>query len=112
MAPSTNPSGGNGLKTVAIKVNDELHGQMLAIAQLEGITITELMRQAVVNHLEAKRNDGSLAARAQAALDDIDREATAKREAIAAMLGDTGTATPRGRSRAKASAKDPETSDS
>ena len=112
MAPPTNQAGGNGLKTVAIKVNDELHGQMTAIAQLEEITITELMRQAVVNHLAAKRADGSLAERAQAALDDIDREAASKREAIAAMLGDSGTSTPRGRSRAKASSKGPEASDS
>ena len=42
---------------------------------------------AVIAHLEAKQADGSLAARAQAVLDEIDREAASKREAIATMFG-------------------------
>lgn len=75
------------MKTVAIKVDDALHAQLTAVAQLEGVTATELIRDAVVAHLEAKQADGSLAARAQAVLDEIDREAASKREAIATMFG-------------------------
>lgn len=89
------------MKTVAIKVDDALHAQLTAVAQLEGVTATELIRDAVIAHLEAKQADGSLAARAQAVLDEIDREAASKREAIATMFGsakpDTGKAAGRTR---------------
>lgn len=89
------------MKTVAIKVDDELHAQLMAIAQLEGVSATELIRDAVVNHLQAKQADGSLAARAQAVLDEIEHEAATKREAISAMFGSAGvTTTPsKGRTR-------------
>lgn len=87
------------MKTLAFKADDELHAQLTAIAQLEETTVTELIRTAVVNHLEAKRADGTLAARAQQALDEIDRDAAARRDAISAMLGSTESPAPRGRSR-------------
>lgn len=94
----------NGLKTVALKVDDELHAQLMAVAQLEGITATELIRDAVVNHLKAKQEDGSLAARAQAVLEDIEREAASKRDAISAMFGNTKV-TPTGAAKASRSRK-------
>ena len=95
------------MKTVAIKVDDALHAQLTAVAQLEGVTATELIRDAVVAHLEAKQADGSLAARAQAVLDEIDREAASKREAIATMFGSAKpeSGKPAGRAR-KASSSD------
>jgi len=100
----TNHRGGNGLKTVALKVDDELHAQLTAVAQLEGITVTELIRDAVVAHLKSKQDDGSLAARAQAVLDEIDREAAGKRDAISAMFGTKQPSAAKGRTR-KAAAK-------
>ena len=99
----------NGLKTVALKVDDELHAQLMAVAQLEGITATELIRDAVVNHLRVKQEDGSLAARAQAVLDEIEREAASKREAIAAMFGTTNVA-PQGAAKASRARKPGSTS--
>ena len=88
------------MKTVAIKIDDELHAQLMAIASLEGVTATEIIRDGVVAHLQAKQADGSLAAKAQAVLDDIDREAQLKREAIANMFGTTGAPAPaKGRTR-------------
>ncbi len=97
------------MKTVAIKVDDELHAQLMAIAALEGVTATELIRDAVVNHLKAKQEDGSLAARAEAVLEDIEREAASKRDAIAAMFGTTQPpAAAQGRTRKAAKPNDPE----
>ncbi len=89
------------MKTVAIKVEDELHAQLMAIAQLEGVTATELIRDGLINHLKAKQEDGSLAARAEAVLEDIEREAASKRKAISAMFGTTGAGTPAKASRTR-----------
>ena len=94
------------MKTVAIKVDDELHAQLMAIAQLEGVTATELIRDAVVAHLQAKQADGSLAERAQAVLDEIERDAATKRQAIAAMLG-TGQPATRSRKATKPNGGEP-----
>ncbi len=87
------------MKTIAIKIDDELHTQLMAIAQLEGVTATEIIRDGVIAHLQTKQSDGTLAAKAQAVLDEIDGDAEAKRAAIQGMLGTTGSAPAKGRTR-------------
>jgi predicted transcriptional regulator len=79
--------GGQGHKTLAIRLDDDLHAQLSVLAQLENSSITELIRQAIEAHLATKRQQPDIANRAQAVLDDIEREAEARREAIAALFG-------------------------
>jgi len=81
-------------KTLAIKLADDLHAAASAVAQLEGISLTELIRTGIEQYLDAKRDSGELAARAQAVLDDIERDAQTRRDAIAGLLGNTSD-TPR-----------------
>jgi predicted DNA-binding protein len=75
------------MKTLAIRLEDELHAQLSVLAQLEGITITEEIRQAIEAHLLAKRLQPDIASKAQAVLEDIERDAEARRDAIATMFG-------------------------
>jgi predicted DNA-binding protein len=75
-----------GVKTLAIRLTDELHAQLVLIAQLDGLTLTDTIRQAIEGHIERKRAGGDLAARAEQALADIDRETAARRAAIEALL--------------------------
>ncbi len=77
-------------KTLAIKMSDELHAQASAVAQLEGISLTELIRTSIEGYLDTKRDSGELQSKAQAVLDDIEREAQTRREAIAGLLNGTG----------------------
>src|SRR4051794_35305804 len=79
--------GGQDFKTLAIRLDDDLHAQLSVLAQLEGLTITDEIRQAIENHLEAKRSQPGIAAQAQAVLDDIEREAEARRSAISTLFG-------------------------
>ena len=74
-------------KTLAFRFDDDLHQQLSIVAQLEDTTITDLVRQAINAMLESKRADGSLAARAEAVLADIEREAASRRDAIATLMG-------------------------
>lgn len=76
-------------KTIAIRLDEELHTQAVAVAQLEGITLTDLIRHSIENYLAAKRDSGELAERAQAVLDDIERDAKNRRDAISGLLGTT-----------------------
>lgn len=77
-------------KTLAIKLSDELHAQASAVAQLEGISLTELIRTSIEGYLDTKRDSGELQERAQAVLDNIEREAQTRREAIAGLLNGGG----------------------
>jgi predicted DNA-binding protein len=76
-----------GVKTLAIRLPDELHAQLVLIAQLDGVSLTDAIRQAIEGLIERKRAEGDLAARAEQALAEIERETTARREAIQALFG-------------------------
>jgi len=74
------------VKTMAIRLDDELHEQLSILAQLENTSITELIRTAIEQHLRVKRNDPGLAAQADEILAEIDAQATKRREAISALF--------------------------
>lgn len=63
-----------------------MHAQLSLIAQLRGSTITDEFRAALVAHIEAAKSAPELASKADTALADIEREATLRREAIAALF--------------------------
>jgi hypothetical protein len=77
------------VKTLGIRLEDELHAQLSVLAQLAGTTITDEIRQALEEHLETKRSDPELTQRAQAVRDEIEQEAQARQAAIATLFGPT-----------------------
>ena len=77
------------MKTLAIRLEDDLHAQLSVLAQLRNSTITDEIRLALETHLEASKSDTELTSRAQAVLDDIEREADGRRAAIATLFGTT-----------------------
>ena len=83
-------------KTLAIRLAEGQHAQLTIIAQLEELTMTDAIRQAIEQWIEARRNNTQLKARAQAVLDEIEQEATIRKGAIAALLsGEAGGVTRR-----------------
>lgn len=88
----SDPTGKNSsVKTLGIKLPPELHAQFALVAQLDGLSLTDAIRQAVEFYVQSKQSEDDFAKRAQAALDEIEREASARRDAITALFG---TATP------------------
>jgi hypothetical protein len=81
---------GRGIKTLAIRLPDELHAQLVLIAGLEGLSLTDTIRQAIQDLIDRKRGDGDLARRAAEALDEIEQETAARRQALQALLGPIG----------------------
>jgi predicted DNA-binding protein len=75
------------MKTIAIRLEDELHAQLSVLAQLQGTSLTDEIRQAIEAHLERSRNNPDLTTRAQSVLDDIEREVKARQAAIATLFG-------------------------
>jgi len=96
------------MKTVAIKVDDELHAQLLLVAQLEGKTLTDVIREAVETYVAALRKGNGLAAKAKDLLEAIDSETAAKKQAVQGLLSQLESSKPDGapkRSRRGSAAK-------
>jgi hypothetical protein len=81
------------VKTLGIKVPDSLHAQFTLVAQLDGISLGDAALRAVELYVQAKRSEPDFAARAQAALHEIEREAAARRGAIEGLFGQPAEAT-------------------
>ncbi len=97
------------MKTIAIRLEDETSELLGLVAQLEGTSQIDQIREAITAHLERKVAHGDLKARARDALAEVEREATAKREAIEQLVGNVaeavrtkGTGRQTGRSRRSA----------
>ncbi|MDR6200875.1 hypothetical protein QE374_002784 [Microbacterium sp. SORGH_AS428] len=101
--PTTANSLGYGpVKPLAVRLNESTRTQLDIIAQLRDRNVTDEVRLAIDAWIEAAKADPALQQRAQAAREEIEREASTKREAIAAIF-DVGTVSPKGnRSRAAA----------
>lgn len=80
------------MKTLAIRLEDDLHARLTMLAKLSGVSVTDAIRTAIEAHVARLASDGDLSARAEAVLAEIDREAAERRDAIAALFGPTKTA--------------------
>ena len=82
------PAGkGPGVKTLGIRLPDDLHAQFVLVAQLDGISLTDAIRRAIEIYVAAKQSEPNFQARVTAALEQIEREATGRKSAIQALLG-------------------------
>lgn len=97
MSNEDNPNGGK-VKTLAIRLEPELHAQLSLIAQLKSSTITDEIRSAIEAHIEATKAAPELAGKADSVLEEIEREAASRREAIATLFGSTAETQPSGSS--------------
>lgn len=76
-----------GVKTLGIKVPDSLHAQFALVAQLDGISLGDAAIRAVDLYVATKKAEPDFADRATAALEEIEREAAARRGAIRGLFG-------------------------
>lgn len=82
-------TGRSGVKTLGIRLEPDLHAQLSLIAQLRGATITDEIKAALEAHVTAAKTMPELSGRADAVLEEIERDATARRAAIATLFGTT-----------------------
>ncbi|WP_233225616.1 hypothetical protein [Amycolatopsis sp. CA-126428] len=75
------------MKTLGIKVPDALHAQFTLVAQLDGISLNDAALRAVELYVSTKRQEPDFAQRAAAALEEIEKEAAARRGAIEGLFG-------------------------
>src|SRR5437879_2073531 len=86
------PDNDSTRKTMAIRVDPEIHAELSLIAQLRGNTLADEHLQAVQHHIEAAREEADLATRAELAIAEIEREAAIRRDAINRLRGRSSAA--------------------
>ncbi|SRR5260370_28075593 len=98
------PDGKSGVKTLGIKLPPGLHAQFALVAQLGDLSLTDAMKRAVELYVETKQAEGNFKQRAAARLEEIEREAAERREAIQALFGSDTTEQPAPARKTRASA--------
>lgn len=84
------------MKTLAIRLDDELHARLSILAKLSGASVVDTIRAALDVHLAKLAEDPEISAKAEALASEIDREAAEQRDALSAMFG-ASKPTPRAR---------------
>jgi hypothetical protein len=78
-------------KTIAVRVEEQLHTQLQFISDLASTSLSEEVRRAIQNRIESAQDDPALIERAQHVREQIEREAAARTAAIAGFMGHTAT---------------------
>ena len=76
----------SGRKTLALRISPEVHAQLSFIAGLRDRTINDEGIAALASHLESAKSDPDLLARAEAARQEVEREARERQAAISSMF--------------------------
>lgn len=76
-----------GVKTLAIRLEPDLHAELTLIAQLREQTITDEIREAIETHIVRIKSDPTWANKADDVLVEIERQAAKQRDAFARLFG-------------------------
>lgn len=83
------------MKTLAVRLDDELHARIGMLSKLSGSTVTDTIRTAIENHIEVLANDPTISAKAKELTAEIDKEAELQRQALAALFGSSTKEAPK-----------------
>lgn len=83
------------VRTLAVRITDDLRAQLDVIAQLNDRSVTEEIRLALESWIETSKSDPKVLQRAETVRADIDREAKTKQSAIEAIFGGAAPKAPR-----------------
>lgn len=86
MSETTNGAAGT-YKTLGLRVPNDLHSQVTLVAKLDGISLQDACVRGVAMYVEKKQSEPDFKARVARALEEIEREAAGRKNAIQALLG-------------------------
>jgi predicted transcriptional regulator len=82
---------GGQMRTLAVRITEELRAQLDIIAQLTGRSTTEEIRLALEHWIDRSKSDPAVLKKAEAVRAEIERDAQTRRNAIAAIFSSDGT---------------------
>ncbi|RNI20718.1 ribbon-helix-helix protein, CopG family [Flexivirga caeni] len=74
-------------KTLAVRLDSELHARLTILAKLSGVSVTDAIRTAIEQQVEQMARNPEVAAKAAEYQEAITREADEQRAAIEALFG-------------------------
>jgi hypothetical protein len=92
--PDNGTTRAGSVKTLAIRLEADLHAELTLIAQLREQTVTDEIREALLTHIASVKQNPAWASKADAVLADIERQAAARRDAFARLFGSEPTSQP------------------
>ncbi|GAA4536545.1 hypothetical protein [Amycolatopsis samaneae] len=87
MSEPTTTAGSGQLRTLAVRITEDLRAQLDIVAQLTGRSATEEIRLALEHWIEKTKADPVILKKAEAVRAEIERKAQTERAAIAAIFG-------------------------
>lgn len=85
------PKGNDVRRTLAVRVTPDYHAQLSMVAQIDGMTLVDLMMKALDSYLAQRREAPDFQARAQQALADAEAQMSRTRAMLLGALPE-GTA--------------------
>ncbi|BBY97316.1 hypothetical protein MFAL_07830 [Mycolicibacterium fallax] len=83
------------MKTIAVRLDDELHARIGMLSKLSGMTVTDTIRTAIEKHLDTLANDPAITAKAEELRAEIEKDAELQRQALSALFGSSTTQAPK-----------------
>ncbi len=83
------------MKTLAVRLDDELHARIGMLSKLSGMTVTDTIRTAIEKHLDTLANDPAITAKAEELRAEIEKDAELQRQALSALFGSSATQAPK-----------------
>ena len=68
------PKGNDALRTLAVRVSPDYHAQLSMVAQVDEMSLTDLMMKALDNHMAARREAPDFKAKVQKALEEAEAQ--------------------------------------
>ena len=94
VTPAAGYTSAGTLRTLAVRIHDDLRAQLDVIAQLNDRSVTEEIRVALESWVETTKSDPKTLQRTELVRAEIEREAETKRNAITAIFGATSNGGP------------------
>jgi ribosomal 50S subunit-associated protein YjgA (DUF615 family) len=80
-------TGGGQLRTLAVRITEDLRAQLDVVAQITGRSTTEEIRLALEHWVEQTKSDPAILQKAEQIRAEIEREGQTRRNAITAIFG-------------------------
>lgn len=74
------------MKTLAVRLDDELHARIGMLSKLSGMTVTDTIRTAIERYLDTLAGDPAITAKAEELRAEIEKEAAVQQQALAALF--------------------------
>ena len=79
---------GSDLRTLAVRVSPDYHAQLSMVAQVDEISLTDLMMKALDNYMAQRRESEDFKAKVQQALEDAEAQMARTRAMLLGTLPD------------------------